>query len=132
MILIDSSAWIEFFRGTGRCADAVDSALALNEAVLCGPVITELRRGLRAAERRKVLPLLEGCELLEQPDDLWVAAGDLGNVLAAKGVTAKTFDLLIATYALSYRVAILARDRDFQHMRKAGIPLMLELATSRM
>ena len=124
MILVDTSAWIDFFRGKGRLADRVDEALAANEAALCGPVVTELRRGLRSpAERRKVIPLLEGCHFLEQPTALWEEAGELGYVLARKGVTAKTFDLLVATYALSHGVALLAADSDFEDMRRAGIPL---------
>ena len=124
MILGDTSAWIDFFRGKGSLADRVDDALAANEAALCGPIITELRRGLRSpSERRKVIPLLEGCHQLEQPADLWEEAGELRYVLARKGVTVKTLDLLIATYALSHGVALLASDSDFDGMRRAGIPL---------
>ena len=124
MILVDTSAWIDFFRGKGPLADRVDDALASNDAALCGPILTELRRGLRSpSERRKVIPLLDGCHLLEQPVALWEEAGELGYVLARKGVTVKTLDLLIATYALSHGVALLASDSDFAGMRNAGIPL---------
>jgi len=124
LILVDTSAWIDFFRGKGPLADRVDDALASNDAALCGPILTELRRGLRSpSERRKVIPLLDGCHLLEQPVALWEEAGELGYVLARKGVTVKTLDLLIATYALSHGVALLASDSDFAGMRNAGIPL---------
>jgi len=124
VILVDTSAWVDFFRGKGSLADRVDDALATNEAALCGPIITELRRGLRSpSERRKVIPLLDGCHQLEQPADLWEEAGELGYVLARKGVTVKTLDLLIATYALSHDLALLASDSDFESMRRAGIPL---------
>jgi predicted nucleic acid-binding protein len=124
VILVDTSAWIDFFRGKGSLADQVDDALATNEAALCGPIITELRRGLRSpSERRKVIPLLDGCHQLEQPAELWEEAGELGYVLARKGVTVKTLDLLIATYALSHDLALLASDSDFDSMRRAGIPL---------
>jgi predicted nucleic acid-binding protein len=124
LILVDTSAWIDFFRGKGPLADRVDEALASNEATLCGPIVTELRRGLRnPSERRKVIPLLDGCHLLEDPDALWEEAGELGYVLARKGVTVKTMDLLIATYALSHDVPLLASDSDFSNMRDAGIPL---------
>jgi len=124
MILVDISAWVHFFRGTGPLADRVDDLLDANQVALCGPVITELRRGLRsAAERRKVIPLLDGCRELEQPTRLWEEAGELGYVLARKGLTVKTLDLLVATYALSHGVALLASDSDFDGMRRAGIPL---------
>ena len=124
MILVDTSAWVDFFRGSGALADRVDDLLASNEVALCGPVLTELRRGLRSpAERKRAIPLLDGCHLLPQPERLWEEAGELGYVLARKGVTVKTLDLLIATYALSHGVALLAADSDFEAMRRAGIAL---------
>lgn len=125
MILVDTSAWVDFFRGN-QAGRRVDELLESDEAALCGPVITELRRGLRtAAERRKVLPLLDACHVLAEPDDLWAEAGDLGFFLARKGVTAKTLDLLIATYALAHGAALLTSDDDFRAMKKAGIVLVL-------
>jgi predicted nucleic acid-binding protein len=124
LILVDTSAWVAFFRGSGPLASRVDELLEANEVALCGPVVTELRRGLRfPAERRKVIPLLDACHELEQPARLWEEAGELGFALARKGVSVKTLDLLIAAYALSHGVALLASDSDFDSMRRAGIPL---------
>jgi hypothetical protein len=125
MILVDTSAWVEFFRGRDPVAHAVDVAIASAEAALCGPVVTEIRRGLRASERRRVLPLLEGCALLEEPEDLWVAAGDLGAHLSRKGATVKTLDLLIATYAIAHSTLLLTVDADFQVIARAGVGLSL-------
>lgn len=126
MILIDTSAWIDFFRARAPLSDAVDDALDANEAALCGPVATELRRGLKTeAERRRVLPLLAGCHWLADPPQLWDEAGDLGYFLARKGVTAKTMDLLIATFALAHSAEILTTDGDFSVMRRAGVKLLL-------
>jgi predicted nucleic acid-binding protein len=125
VILVDTSAWVDFFRGIG-IADRVDELLLANEVALCGPVVTELRRGLRSgSERRRVIPLLEGCHQLEQPEALWEEAGELGYLLARKGVTVKTKDLLIATYALSHRVPLLALDSDFEAICRAGVPLAM-------
>jgi hypothetical protein len=126
MILIDTSAWIEFFRGRDPVASVVDEALASNDAALCGPVEAELRRGLaNDRERGKVLPLLDACHILAQPEQLWTEAGDLGFALRRRGVSPKTIDLLIATYALTHSATILTTDRDFLAMQKAGIPLQL-------
>jgi predicted nucleic acid-binding protein len=126
MILIDTSAWIQFFRGQEPLASSVDDALATNDAALCGPIETELRRGLlNERERKKVLPLLGGCHWLATPDNLWTEAGDLGYGLRRRGITPKTLDLLIATYALANDVALLTADSDFRHMQKTGIPLVL-------
>jgi len=126
MILIDTSAWIDFFRGRDPVAEAVDHALAVNDAALCGPIETELRRGLsNERERKKVLPLLDACHVLSQPAELWAEAGDLGFALRRRGVSPKTLDLLIATYALSHSATLLTTDKDFRAMQEAGIPLVL-------
>lgn len=126
MMLVDTSAWIEFFRDRDPFATLVDDVLATSSAAICGPIETELRRGLRdERERKKVLPLLGGCQMLHQPEDLWLAAGELGFRLRRRGVTPKTLDLLIATFALSHAVALLTTDTDFFQMKKAGIPLLL-------
>lgn len=126
MILIDTSAWIEFFRGRLPLSDAVDEAIDAHEATVCGPIVTELRRGLKSvSERRRVLPLLEGCHSLTDPPDLWEEAGDLGFFLARRGVAAKSIDLLIATYALSHGVPVLSADQDFADMKAVGAKLVL-------
>ena len=125
MILVDTSAWIAFFRDTRPISDRVDQLLATNEVALCGPIVTELRRGLRPSERRRVIPLLQGCHQLADPEDLWREAGDLGYALLRKGVTVKTLDLLIATFALGHGVALLTTDTDFAAIRSAGVRLDL-------
>ncbi len=127
MILVDTSAWVDFFRGTVGLSSPVRSCLEDNSAALCGPVMTELRRGLRSArEKAAVLSLLEGCRFLEQPDDLWASAGDLGAHLRTKGHTVKTLDLLIAVYALAHQVPILTSDSDFHTMAelKTGLQVL--------
>ncbi len=126
MILVDTSAWIDFFRGTVPMAGRVDELIAQNQLAICGPILTELRRGFHsAAERQRVLSLLEGCHFLEQPSSLWEEAGELGFLLGRKGRRVKSMDLLIATYALSHSVSLLTRDADFGHMVRLGIPLKL-------
>ncbi len=118
MILVDTSAWIDFFRGNGALAHAVDDALGSGEAALCGPIVTELRRGLKATQRKHVIGLLAGCHYLDQPDDLWSSAGDLGAMLGRRGHTVKTLDLLIAAHALAHQVPLLTADRDFDLIAK--------------
>jgi predicted nucleic acid-binding protein len=126
VILVDTSAWVDFFRGRGRLCDRVDQALDADEAALCGPVITELRRGLQSTrERTRVLSSLAGCHLLSRPSDLWEEAGDLGFLLRRKGTTVRSLDLLIATYALAHGVPILSDDSDFRLMQRAGLAVQL-------
>jgi predicted nucleic acid-binding protein len=126
MILVDTSAWIDFFRGRGRFAEAVDQLLESDDVAICGPIVTEIRRGLRSStDRARVLPLLAACHHLEQPRSLWEEAGDLGTLLGKRGANVKSLDLLIATYALAHTVALLTADTDFARIRRAGVGLML-------
>lgn len=100
--------------------------LEANEVAICGPIITELRRGLRSeGERARVLPLLAGCHLLAEPERLWDEAGELGYALRRRGAGVKSLDLLIATFALSHGVALLTAAADFRVIRRAGTGLAL-------
>jgi predicted nucleic acid-binding protein len=126
VILVDTSAWIDFFRDRKPLAERVDEVLESGEAAICGPVMAELRRGFRTSrERDQILPLLDGCHYLKDPEDLWAAAGDLGFTLGRKGSTVKTLDLVIAAIALTYDVPILTGDQDFAAIRRLGLPLVL-------
>jgi predicted nucleic acid-binding protein len=126
VILVDTSAWIAFFRDRGPAAGVVAQALEDDDVALCGPVLAELRRGfVSAAERSKTLPLLSACHQLSQPTNLWDEAGDLGFALARKGITVRTLDLLIATYALAHRIPILTLDTDFRSIARSGVGLNL-------
>ena len=103
---------------------AVDRLIDADEVAVCGPIVCEIRRGLRSrSERFRVLSLLEGCHHLVQPTNLWEEAGELGAQLGRRGATVKTLDLLIATFAIAHGVPILTGDSDFTLMRRAGVHL---------
>jgi predicted nucleic acid-binding protein len=51
--------------------------------------------------------------------------GRIGSLLARKGITVKTMDLLIAAWALAHDVPLLTGDRDFAEMSRGGIALAL-------
>ena len=123
MILVDTSAWIAFFKGGNSTADLVEEFILDNKLALCGPVQSELLRGFKnKKERDTVWPLLDGCHFLEQPDKLWIDAGNCGFALRRKGKTVKTMDLLIACYAIAYQVPMLTLDKDFKTIKAAGFP----------
>ena len=105
---------------------AVDPLLEADGAVLCGPVVTELRCGLRSgAGRSKVLRCLEGCHVVEEPSRLWEDAGELGYFLGRRDATTKSLGLLTATYALTHSVAVLTGNSDFETMKRAGLKLLI-------
>ena len=123
-MLIDTSVWIDFFRGKTPGADVVTTLLEDGTAATAGPIVLELMRGItREKDRQAVARGLEGCELLSMPDRLWEQSGEIGALVARKGVEIKSMDLLIATYAITHRVPIVTSDRDFTLLARAGIPI---------
>ena len=114
-VLIDTSAWIAFFRGDEPVASFVDEVLADGRAALCGVVELELRQGLRAEERGRVLPLLDATTRLPTEERDWAGAGDLLAELRRRGVTVPGTDGLIAHLALKHEAVLLENDKHFEH-----------------
>lgn len=128
MILIDTSAWVDFFRSRNPAADLVENYLDSNQVAICGPIQLELIRGIRSSsEKEKVLSLLSGCHRLPQPSHLWEEAGEIGRKVRIRGATIKSMDLLIATYALAHSVPLFTLDKDFQAFRSFGLVLIANL-----
>lgn len=115
-VLVDTSAWIAFFRGSEPGATAVAGLIDDRRALRCGPVELELRRGLRGSEARDVLSLWTGLDNLETDGLDFTSAGDLLRDLRARGVTIPSIDGLIAALSLRHAVPLLAFDHHFDEV----------------
>lgn len=119
MTLIDTSAWVEYLRGTGSPAHARVRMLLgePGELVTTEPVMLELLAGTRTErERNDVRGTLAGCqaELVISPGD-WEGAASIFRACRQRGVTPrKLLDCLIAAVAIRIDVPVLAHDRDFE------------------
>ena len=59
-VLLDTSVWIDVLRGKTSGIVAITQELLNDDRVLtCGPVMFEIKRGLRPPERNKILPLFD-------------------------------------------------------------------------
>lgn len=122
MILVDSSVWIDFFRGTPSPeADRLDALLG-NEPVLIGDLIlTEVLQGF-TSERdfNQAHRLLGSLDLIEIAGrKIATQAARNFRTLRALGVTErKTLDTLIATRCIESGIALLHSDRDFDPFRE--------------
>jgi predicted nucleic acid-binding protein len=118
MVLIDSSAWVEFFRRKGNLEVKLSVACLRNEmqAAICGPVAMEILGGARDEDRSAIsgdfalLPWLRGDERL------WLGAATNYSKLRAAAVIAPWNDVLIATVALRYNSRVYAPDAHFPLM----------------
>ncbi len=118
MILVDSSAWIEFLRATGspvhlRLRTALEDGVDLASTDV---IVMEILAGARDdADRDRLRRLLHGTEFLpvDGPGDYEQAAG-LYRLCRAQGETPrKLTDCLIAAVALRHEVELLCQDADF-------------------
>jgi hypothetical protein len=130
--LIDTSAWIEFFRPKGDplLKARVRDLMSIKEAAYTCPVAFELITGARKEERddlRTGLGLASRFVLLPEH---WDLAGSSNAALRAKGVNIPASDLLIATVAHSLKMPLLAKDAHFETIRVHSLPNLKILAST--
>lgn len=117
-VLVDTSAWVEAFRGKdAEIKGMVDSLLDSDRVVLCGVIELELIHGLKDKERREIIPLLDVLPFLEAERQDWRASGELLAALRSRGKTIPATDGLIATLCLRHKLTLLTLDKHFE-----GIP----------
>lgn len=118
MILLDSSAWVEYLRGTGshvhvRVRTALDRE---EELASTDPVVMEILAGARDDHHRDELRrLLYRCTMLavEGPAD-YEQAAELYRACRRQGETPrKLTDCLIAAIAIRTKARLLHADADF-------------------
>ncbi len=113
-VLLDTSVWLDALRGkTPHIVMATQKLLNDDRALTCGPVIFEIKRGLRSPERKKILPLFDALIRLSFDEVMWDAAGDLDASLRKKGVTIPPMDVLIAQICLRHKVFLFTLDEHF-------------------
>jgi predicted nucleic acid-binding protein len=118
VILVDSSAWIEYLRATESPVDRYLRTALRDERPLAttGVVMLEVLAGARdEPHARKLSRLLGCCSLLasEEPSDHEAAAA-LYRACRREGVTIRRPpDLLIATIAIRTDTPLLHCDADF-------------------
>ncbi len=114
-ILLDTSVWIGALRGKTSDLVAITQELLNDDRVLtCGPVIFEIKRGLRPSERKKILPLFDALIRLSFDETVWDAAGDLDASLRKKGITIPPMDVIIAQVCLHHKVFLFTLDEHFR------------------
>ena len=131
MILIDSSVWIDYFRGTStRESDKLESLLGTEPVSIGDLMLTEVLQGFNGErEFNQAKALLTSLEVvpLVGPDIAIKAARNFRTLRAAGITVRKTIDTIIATRCIESGYALLFSDRDFDpFVRHLGLrPVLL-------
>ena len=116
MILVDTSAWIEFLRDTGSpVCNRVDAVLG-DEIATCDPVRMEVLAGARDEQHLESLRrLLARASLLATGPGDYEMAATLYRACRRRGETVrKLIDCLIAAVAVREGVPVLHADVDYE------------------
>jgi predicted nucleic acid-binding protein len=117
LILVDSSVWIDYFRGSVTPETELLDQLLGQEIIATGDLIlAEVLQGFQPDkdfnQAKKLMTSLMVVDLVGR--DNAVQAAKNFRTLRAQGVTVrKTMDTLIATYCIENDVSLLFSDRDF-------------------
>jgi predicted nucleic acid-binding protein len=127
LIVVDTSAWISFFRGDGAAVRRIDPLLAEGTAGITGPILAEVLSGAGTRhEFEHLKELFEGLERSVDPTDLWDRVGEARYALARRGHQAALIDLSIAITCHDGGDTLLTRDRDFRTIVRV-VPLEMEV-----
>jgi predicted nucleic acid-binding protein len=118
VILVDSSVWIDYFRGRRSAqTDRLDELLSQQPILIGDIILTEVLQGFTSdSDFNKALRMLAALELIEIGGrEVAIQAARNYRLLRARGVTVrKTIDTLIATRCIEDGIPLLFSDRDFQ------------------
>jgi len=130
VILVDSSVWIDYFRGTATPqADRLDELLGTVPVAVGDLILTEVLQGFGTdREFNEAKRLMSALEVVDLGGfDVAIEAARNYRRLRELGVTVrKTIDTVIATRCIVDRLQLLHSDRDFdafeQHLGLQCVP----------
>lgn len=128
MILVDSSAWIEYLRRTGSAVNVRVRELLDDDLATCDPVRLEVLAGARSDRHLEDLErLVARATLLSvEPTDYDVAAALYRTCRRSGETVRKLFDCLIAAVAIRTDTSLLHADADFDVLAR-HTPLVVEV-----
>ena len=130
MILVDTSAWIDYFRGLDVAhTDLLDRELSQNRIATGDLILAEFLQGFREEdayqEAKGLMDTLEYFDMVGH--EIAVASAQNYRLLRKDGITVrKTIDVMIATFCIANDFELLHNDRDFDHIQRK---LRLRVAT---
>lgn len=117
MVLVDSSVWIDYFRGSATAqVERLDWLLGRQPIAIGDLILAEVLQGFRRErDFRQAKRLLLSLDVIAIGDaEIAIQAATNFRILRSRGITVrKTIDTLIATRCIESGFALLYSDRDF-------------------
>ena len=116
-VIVDTSVFIDFFKGSDKIAKEVTKLLETNRVISTGIIIAELMQGIKKTnEEEQIKYLLTGVSILEISTPLWFKVGRLSSSLRRKGINIPLTDTAIAILALEYDLVLFTLDSHFKQI----------------
>jgi predicted nucleic acid-binding protein len=116
-VLVDSSVWIDFLRGSDPAVRGIRSLAKGGHVVICGQILQEVLQGAR--DSKSFVTLEQQMSVWpyepEIPED-YVQAARIFSSLRWKGVTVPPSDCLIAAIAIRLNLSLYSHDPDFERI----------------
>ncbi|GAB63415.1 MAG: PIN domain nuclease [Candidatus Jettenia sp.] len=118
-VLVDTSAWIEFFRKKAPYHKAVLELIDSTRICCTGIVLAGLIQGAKSQQEVDVLKeFLQVFDFLPDSTELWEKAGELSRVLRQKGKTIGLSYCYISVVVHANNVQLLTLDKHFEIIGK--------------
>jgi len=117
MVIVDTSAWMEFLRQpTAPIGREVAAFLRQNQVLMVGLVLAEVLQGARGQQAAALREQLSALPYLEVDKATWLRAAELSSTLRAQGQPTPLSDLVIGLQALAGGHTVFATDAHFQRV----------------
>lgn len=121
-VLVDTSAWIEFFKKKEPYHSIISGLIDDNRICCIGVILAELIQGAKSDKELAVLKdFLHVFDFLHEDVTLWEKAGALSYTLHKKGKTIGLADCFIAVIANTNKSYLLTLDKDFENIKGAAV-----------
>lgn len=116
MQLIDTSAWIDYFKPTGDpvVRNRVASLLQSNQAAWCEMIFLELQGSPRSKQSKAISLLETVLPLISIHQACWKYAWELARLSRKQGRPVPNTDLIIYSTAIIHKVRLTHNDKHFR------------------
>ena len=118
MIVVDSSAWIEYYRSGGNpfISNLVEDAIRSDAVGINGIITVEIAGFAKENERVLIENDFSGLHIIELTAEIFKKAVSICSKLRRNGTTIPATDAIIAASALAAEASVIHLDRHFEQI----------------